>query len=190
MDIQGSLPLIVVLVVAGFLLGNMFAAKPKAHEVRTSDFRLLARQLGFNPKFVSRPDWLPAVVQTGVRANNHAVKNQMVTAYAVINDEWRLPLVRLAATDATWQTIEGSHALHGALIDLPKDISDHVVGLQAKANSVIIYWHDGRYQSWQGTKKLDKPLAKQELTALQAQLTAWGDEMNRKNQPRINPILI
>ena len=179
MDIQGSLPLIVVLVVAGFLLGNMFAAKPKAHEVRTSDFRLLARRLGFNPKFVSCPDWLPAAAQTGVRANNHSLKNQMVTAYAVINDEWRLPLVRLAATDGTWQTIDGGHALDGASIGLPKDIGDHVAGLQAKANSVIIYWQDGRYQSWQGTKKLDKSLAEQELTALQAQLTAWGDEMNR-----------
>lgn len=178
MDIQGSLPLIVVLVVAGFLLGNMFAAKPKAHEVRTSDFRLLARRLGFNPKFVSRPDWLPAAPQTGVRANNHAVKNQMVTAYAVINDEWRLPLVRLSVADGVWQAIDGDCMLAGVPIDLPKDIKNHVVGLQAKANSVIVYWHDGRYQSWQGTKKLDKKLAEQDLATLKAQIITWGDEIN------------
>lgn len=180
MDIQGSLPLIVVLVVAGFLLGNIFAAKPREREVRTSDFRTLARRLGFNPKLIRCPDWLFGTVQEEGCTNSHAVKHELVTVYAVICDEWRLPLVRLIVADGVWQVINGDHVLDGMSIAPPKNIKDHVLALQAKANSVMLYWYDGRYQSWQGAKKLDKTLAEQDLIALQVQLIAWGDEMNKK----------
>lgn len=174
MDMQGYLPIIVVLCVAGFFLGNMFAAKPKAHEVRTADFRLLARKFGFNPKLITKPDWLPAKKQD---ASHHAVLRDFVATYAVICDDWRLPLSRFVMMDGIWQALDMIQVQFDA-DSLPKEVADNAIGLQFKANSVVLYWQDSRYQASQGVHKLDKNRAEQDLQALKQALNAWGDAMN------------
>lgn len=168
MNIQDALPSIVVVVVLGFFLGNIFAAKPRAHDVLVADFRLLARRFGFNPKFISPPSWLPS----------HKT-DKLITMYAIVHDKWRLPLMRFVAIDDAWQALDGEAVLAGVKIDLPDDIKNHAIGLQAKANSVIFYWQDERYQSHQGLVKLNQSLAEQDLTALKNSLMAWGDLLNQ-----------
>lgn len=177
MDIQTYLPIIVVLGVAGFLLGNVFALKPKAHEVRSADFRLLARQFGFNPKLVARPDWLPAKAQ---RHNHHATKTDLVAVYGVVNDDWRLPMGRLIYQENVWRAVDDTAVDLSVLDCLPTPISVHAVGLQYKANSVVLYWLDVRYQGDRGVQKLDQTLAKADLSALQQALMAIGDAINAR----------
>lgn len=175
MDIQSYLPIFVVLGVAGFLLGNMFALKPKAHEVRSADFRLLARQFGFNPKLIARPAWLPAKVQ---RQNHHAAKTDLVAVYGVVNDDWRLPMGQMICQEGVWQVNDVATDLHSVMEQLPQSVASHAIGLQFKANSVVLYWQDARYQSDRGVQKLDQNVAKADLSALKQALLAVGDWIN------------
>lgn len=176
MDIQSYLPILVVLGAAGFLLGNMFALKPKAHEVRSADFRLLARQSGFNPKLIARPAWLPAKIQ---RQNHHAAKTDLVAVYGVVNDDWRLPMGQMICQEGVWQVNDDVAAsLHFVMERLPRSIASHAIGLQFKANSVVLYWLDARYQGDRGVQKLDQDVAKADLLALKQVLLAVGDQIN------------
>ncbi|OOR89447.1 hypothetical protein B0181_07155 [Moraxella caviae] len=182
---SSTIAIVVVLLVAGFFLGNMFAAKPRAHEVRTADFRLLARQMRLNPRLVARPEWLPR--QT---SNSHSLKpaSTMIAQYSVIDDAWRLPLVRMSrdgfyqpantataksdtAHEQAWQCAIGAEHLPAKMAEfiaqhIPKDVLRSIIGVQFKANSVIIYWHDERYQSDKGVQPLDKGRAQADLNAL------------------------
>ncbi|WII95490.1 hypothetical protein LU276_01155 [Moraxella haemolytica] len=180
MDLQGYLPLIVVLGVAGFLLGNIFALKPKAGEVRVADFRLLARTYGFNPKLIPRPDWLPTRVQ---QHSHHAPKNDLVVSYGVVCDEWRLSFVRLIVKDGKWCVVDADKGILYDKADgvtLPVEIMSHALGLQVKANSVVLYWQDVHYQSSRGVQKLDKKLAQADLQTLKQALLDFGNQLNQR----------
>ncbi|MDO4440884.1 MAG: hypothetical protein Q4B81_01720 [Moraxella sp.] len=178
MDLQGYLPLIVVLGVAGFLLGNMFALKPKANEVRVADFRLLARKHGFNPKLIPRPSWLPAKTN---QHNHHAPKNDFVASYGVICDEWRLPLLRLVVKDGVWCVADADSKPADTAIKLPDEMANYALGLQAKANSIVLYWQDVRYQSSKGMQKLDADAAQADLQALKQALMDFGYGLNQQS---------
>ncbi|WP_323842083.1 MULTISPECIES: hypothetical protein [unclassified Moraxella] len=175
MDLHGYLPIIVALGILGFLLGNIFALKPKAYEVRTADFRLLARQFGINPKLITRPNWLPAKPQ---KQNHHTAKTDFVAMYAMVRDDWRLPMVRFVRVDGVWQGADDELAT--LIENMPKTITDHAVGLQFKANSVALYWADAHYQSSQGMHQLDINTAKMDLQKLCQALNVLGDFVNAR----------
>ncbi|MFL1732004.1 hypothetical protein [Moraxella oculi] len=178
MDIQEHLPIIVVLGVIGFFLGNIFALKPKAHEMRSADFRLLARQFGFNPKLTVRPDWLPARPQ---RQNHHVAKIDLVAMYGIINDEWRMTQYRLVRQDGRWQMIGGalSDECQSIINQLPKSIANHALAIKLKANNAALYWSDVRYQEHE-KHQLNTDAAKEDLQALHQVLTKLGDCVSMK----------
>lgn len=168
MELSGNtLSIVVVLIVAGFLIGNFMGAKPKAREVRTADLRLLARKIRLYPKLVQSPDWLPQTAK-------------MIPQYTLVVDEFSLPMACYVAKDGVWQPISDdlpkkAQALSGLAIDLPPDIQKLLLGLQIKANSVIVYWQDDQYQQRKDAQKLNETQAMQDLTALKTAMTHWGN---------------
>lgn len=182
--------LVVVLVVAGFALGNFMAARPHAKDVRTADLRLLARQLQLYPKLVDCPDWLiDRLDQPADTQNIYATKSTpRLTHYTLVVDDLALPAARYVAIDGAWQPIETglssqsqlakrASALAGLPLDLPPSLSPLVVGLQAKANSISIYWQDHRYQHQAGAHKLDTKQANEDLRLLKSALMAWAEKI-------------
>lgn len=172
------LPMVVVIVVAGFLLGNMFAAKPKNQELKVADFRLLARKFALHPKLVAIPDWLSDTDKSTPKPSPFAETRPaqaLMAQYSMICDDWRLPLARFVIKDGVWRMLDGQGnacVLDGVSVDLPDGILPYVQGLQIKANSVMIFWQDRHYQS-DSRHKLDSQRACDDLTALQASLQQW-----------------
>ena len=168
MEFSGNtLAIVVVLLVAGFLIGNFMGAKPKAGEVRTADLRLLARKLRLYPKLVPPPAWLPSDAK-------------MLPQYALVMDEFSLPMACYVIKDGVWQPIDGelpkkAQVLSGLAIDLPADIQKLMLGLQIKANSVIVYWQDDQYQQRKDAQKLNETQAMKDLTALKTAMEHWGN---------------
>lgn len=151
-----SIELIIIVVVIALAVGNFIGAKPKPHETRLGDLRLLARKLGLHPKFAN-PDWLET--QKGL------------IQYTLINDDWRLAMVCFTAKDGIWQS-STPHPLSGQAITLPAQIAPHVKGMMLKSNSISLYWHDESYIKSFGiqAKDIDHTTA-QDLTAIKSYLT-------------------
>lgn len=167
MELSGNtLSIVVVLIVAGFLIGNFMGAKPKAREVRTADLRLLARKIRLYPKLVQSPDWLPQTAK-------------MTPQYTLVVDEFSLPMACYVAKDGVWQAVgdlpKKAQVLAGQPLELPAMVGELVLGLQIKANSVMIFWKDDQYQQRKDAQKLDEQQALQDLNALKSAMQQWGE---------------
>lgn len=166
---SSTIAIIVVLLVAGFAIGNFMGAKPKPNQVRSAELRLLARGLRLYPKLVPTPSWLP-------------YDKPMVTQYTLIIDELSLPMACYVAEAGVWRLLDGAvndrpKVLHQANIALPDSLLSLVLGLQIKANSITIFWQDEQYQYSKQALKLDKILAQADLQALKVALTRWAEQI-------------
>ncbi|MFB6348363.1 hypothetical protein ACFBZI_02715 [Moraxella sp. ZJ142] len=188
---------VVVLVAAGFLLGNFMAARPKASETRVADFRLMARQRQIFPKLISCPSWLLKTLAVlrpakpmGTDPYARTPSTPMIAQYTLMIDELALPLAQYVAVDGTWQLIEQTfytakmqrqaEQLHGVAVDLPPSIAPQVLGLALKANHIALYWLDNQYQHSHKAYKLDKAQADKDLQALKRQLSAWAIQVHQQ----------
>ncbi|WP_114800408.1 hypothetical protein U0021_03790 [Moraxella canis] len=185
---SGSIAVIVVLVVAGFLVGNFMAARPNANEVRVADFRLMARSLGIFPKLIACPAWLkdrydalkPAKKDVYARAGSIP----LIAQYTVIIEDLRLPMAQYHVVADRWQLITQQfytpkmltqvRRLDEQPIHLPDHIKTQVLGLSVKANHISLYWLDDKYQHSHKAYKLDKAKAQADLNDIKTQLTAWA----------------
>ncbi|WP_066800347.1 hypothetical protein [Moraxella oblonga] len=160
-----NIELIVIVVVVALAVGNFIGAKPRPHETRLGDFRLLARKLGLYPKFTS-PDWLEP--------------QKSLIQYTLINDDWRLAMTYFRAKDDVWQS-DIPHPLSGQAITLPAQILPHVKGMMLKSNSISLYWHDEAYIRSFGVQAKDiNNASTQDLVAIKEYLTHIA---NTSNQP-------
>ncbi|UNU73972.1 hypothetical protein LU293_03515 [Moraxella nasovis] len=169
MDNQ-TIAIIIVLIVAGFILGSIFGAKPRAYEVRVADLRLIARKMQLNPRLVPAADWLQPV-RTG-----------MIAQYSVVNDSWRLPLRRFLCVNGQWQALMGDDMATDDIMPILKELSLSEIGklsfgLQAKSNGIVFYWHDSLYQGLKPTGHLNAVLAEQDLMQLKSLLERIAQQM-------------
>ncbi len=211
---SGTIALIVVLVVAGFAIGNFLGARPRPSEVRTADLRLLARKMGIMPKLISCPGWLMAHYQAlayGQAGNkktdydslpNDKKRLPMLTQYTLSIDGLTLPMACYLAVDDTalgakaWQAVDlgiehspkaaaKTARLNGLALDLPSAITPHVLALSIKANTITLYWLDTAYQAKRGAHKLDKAQATQDLSAMKVALENWADAVQQASAASI-----
>lgn len=166
----GTLGVFVVLIIAGFAIGNFMAARPNAHQTRVGDLRLLARRLHLYPKLVAYPDWLGEIKD---------FNQPMLCQYTLIDDNFSLPLLRYTIKDGCWQScqvqVEKFDALHAKAVDLPNEILPLIVALQIKANCLTIYWRDDLYQYHKKAYKLNTAQAQTDLNLLKTALQTWGE---------------
>lgn len=187
---SSTIAILVVLGVAGLLIGNFMAARPHAQESRVADFRLMARQKCIMPKLVACPTWLIDAygVLMPTRDISHKAPTPLIAQYSFVDDAWLLPMAYYQASDGVWQlTDQGqintpkaarqAQVLHGTPIELPDEIARRVLGLSIKANSIALYWLDDKYQHSLKAHKLDKVRADADLMALQAAFISWAEQV-------------
>ncbi len=130
--------------VALFVLGSIMGLKPSAVDVRLDKLRMTARRLELNPKLVACPDWL--------RGKNNEFGKGMMGQYGIVIDGMKLPHVRYEMLENQWRAEKiddevgkTDFSLDKMALELPKGIEPYVKGLEAKANSIQIYWDDVTY---------------------------------------------
>lgn len=175
-----TIAIIVVLVVAGFFVGNFMGARPKAHEMRTSDLRLLARSLRLHPKLIAYPDWLPSLPPS--TGGDYAKPSAgMIAQYGLILDEFSLPLGKFIVQNGRLQPVgelpKKAQILTDTPLDLPDEIAKSALGLYFKANSIVLFWDDRTYRQSLSAHKLDKAASQADLQALIWQLNAWANQV-------------
>ena len=141
------------------IVGNLMAAKPKIHEVRLGEFRLLARKKGLNPKLIATPEWL--------KNNQKLTQNQktsMITQYTLVNDNWRNPLMHFIFDGQTWHNLGDVDFF--VRISPPDNLSPYFVGMLIKANSISLYWRDESYLQKFSVRENISTTMEHDLTAL------------------------
>lgn len=189
MDLSNTaIAIIVVLVVAGFLLGNFMAARPSPAAVRVADFRLMARSYQIFPKLIACPDWLVAQKNliSPVPADRHLSEaTAKIAQYTLTAHELALPMVQYQAVAGVWRLVEQDFytakmrqqaaRLDGVPILLPDAIASRTLGLSMKANAVALYWFDDKYQHSHKAYKLDKNQAAADLADMYKALIGWAE---------------
>ena len=192
-----SIAIIVVLVVAGFWVGNFMAARPNANQMRVADFRLMVRHFGIFPKLITCPNWLKdrydALKPTKKDAYARADSMPWVAQYTVIIEDLRLPMAQYHVMAGCWHLIPQQfytpkmltqvRRLDEQPIHLPEHIKAQVLGLSMKANHISLYWLDHKYQHSQKAYKLDKIKAQSDLNDIKTQLMAWAKLIDGGKSP-------
>ncbi|WP_434353338.1 hypothetical protein VH441_09110 [Psychrobacter sp. HD31] len=154
-----------------FVLGSIMGLKPSGIDQRTDKVRMAARKLALNPKLVACPDWL--------RGKDDEYGRGMMGQYGIVVEGYKMPHVRYHAVDGKWRpvTIDGDvvdFSLDKVAIDLPENIIKHTKGLEAKANSIVLYWDDVAYVRPATNPSYHEKNIETDLYPITQKLTQWA----------------
>lgn len=176
---SSNLGLWVVIIVIGFVIGNLMGAKPKTSEVRLGQLRLLARSYQLIPKLIPPPKWLPSPT------------TPMVAQYTRINDQWQLPFMCYYAQDGKWHLASSatpsSISIPESYVEALGNLAPYVQGLTIKSNSISIIWRDTAYSAhFSPTTPKEQVLAQmhQDINTLCAYLDTIAHHHHPKSHQR------
>lgn len=124
---------IVLIVVVGFVLGQMSLLRPSARDSRLMQLRAEARKAGLQPRLLAPPEWY----------RGERPRGGLLACYSLLlpEDAPGLPYFRAERlSDGEWVTRAGSgEVLRG--LALPPE-AERVIALEARANAVSVWWQE------------------------------------------------
>lgn len=174
-----------------FVVGSIMTLKPSGIDMRLDKLRMTARRLELNPKLIACPDWL--------RGRDDEYGKGMMGQYGIVLSDKKLPHVRyhnvLDDGEPQWRPVaiednedNGDNSTNGNKqpqsvtldkhpIQLPANVLQFVKGLEAKANSIVLYWEDVGYVRPTTEPKYDANRIETDLLAIKQQLDRWADDI-------------
>ncbi len=154
-----------------FVLGSIMALKPSGIDQRTDKVRIAARKLELNPKLVACPHWL--------RGKDDEYGRGMMGQYGIVIEGYKMPHVKYYAVDGKWRPVTLDNgavdfSLNQVTIDLPENIIKFTKGLEAKANSIVIYWDDVAYVRPATNPNYHEKNIEADLSPIKQKLTQWA----------------
>lgn len=125
---------IVLLLVVGFVAGQMALLRPSPRDTRLMQLRAEARKAGLNPRLVAPPEWY----------RGERPRGGLLACYSLLQEEGARGLSYFRAerlADGEWVLRAGSAELLRRL-DLPPEAA-HLIALEAQANAVSLWWTEG-----------------------------------------------
>lgn len=144
-----------------FVLGGIMALKPSARDSQLDNLRMLARQVGLQPKLVACPSWI-----TG---KNGEKGKGMIAQYGLIIENAKMLPCDYQVIDGEWRPMAENFSANFALDKKPvmfdEKINPTVKGLSCKANFICLYWHEnvqmGHQANLENSEKILKSLKEQ-----------------------------
>lgn len=164
----------IAIIVILFIVGSIMGLKPSGIDQRLDKLRMTARKLSLNPKLVACPEWL--------RGKDNEYGRGMMGQYGIVLDGYKMPHVRYHLVDGLWRPVsqpdnteaELDFSLDKVAVDLPASIKKFCKGIEAKANSIVLYWDDTAYVRPATNPNYDVNNIEQELLQLKSKLTDWA----------------